>query len=131
MKELNKDFKARDAIIFDETPDWGEACGGVIRFTDLTLEQLKRLIEGHFIWLNETQNDSPSTMEFLEFMERYPMVTCHGYAVSPDRDDYRVTIEGLSYKGLVNRELSDAFLGLCKHADNLSTLQTDLYSWWD
>jgi len=39
----------------------------------------------------------PTIGEFWELLKKYPneRVTLHGYIVSPGRDDYRITIEGL------------------------------------
>jgi len=33
--------------------------------------------------------------KIYEFMQRYPKYKAHGYAVSDERDDYRISIEGV------------------------------------
>jgi hypothetical protein len=67
-------------------------------------------------------------------MQNYPEVRAHGYVVSPDRDDYRVTIEGLECPEFKLTEDSFGlyinFVKLCRHADELE-INSELYSWWD
>ncbi len=64
-------------------------------------------------------------------MEKYPVAKAHGYVVSPYRDDYRVTIEGLSVdRADVTPEVRNAFLDFSENADQLDT-DGDLNSWWD
>ena len=69
--------------------------------------------------------------EFLDFMRKHPAAVAHGYAVSPDRDDYRITIEGLRVpRNDATWDLEQAFEEFCQSADELMT-NGELYSWWD
>ena len=93
---MNKDVKRRDEIIFgkyDET----KYSGGLRSFT-CTREVIEKLIEEDFIDLEECQNYSPTTQEFMDMTDPESGVTnveFQCYAISPDRNDYRVTIEGV------------------------------------
>jgi len=47
-------------------------------FYGLSVGVLEILIAEGFIDLDENQNNSPTTEEFLEFMKKYPDVKAHG-----------------------------------------------------
>lgn len=127
---MNPDYKNRDSIIFGEYNEQ-DYLGGTKRFENLSLKQLEELVEKDYIGLNECQNLSPPVQDFLEFMRKYPKVNAHGYVVSHKRDDYRTSIEGLSYHGEVNKELLLDFVHLCRHADEFVAEEEELFSWWD
>ena len=127
-----KQIKERDGIIFgDVLPDWAKREGDVIHFQNLNAEELQQLVDKKYIELDENQNDSPSTEEFLDFMKKYPATTTHGYVVAPDRDDARVTLEGLAVDPAdVTPELLRAFVDLCRLADEFDCCDR-LFAWWD
>lgn len=80
----------RDRILGVDTSE-----DGVTRLPQITLYQLDALIAEGFTEPNDRQNRSPTASQFLNFMKRWPTAVANGYAVHPDRDDYRVTVEGL------------------------------------
>lgn len=133
MKTLNKDYKKRNEIIFgdDDVDSKDNWLGGTRRFESLDLEQLELLIKNKFIDLEECQNCSPSVADFRDFMKQYPEVMAHGYAVSHNRDDYRVSLEGLWFRGNVSKKMLLDFVHLCRHADEFVTGDDELYAWWD
>lgn len=132
MRTLNRDYHKRNEILFgDDIVDGEGWLGGTRRFEELNLSQLKELVDNEFIDLEDCQNCSPSVGDFLEFMSKYPKVLAHGYAVSHNRDDYRVSLEGLYFKGRVSKELLKDFVYLCRHADEFNIGDNTLYSWWD
>ena len=90
---MNKDYKARDEIIFGKY-DPNSYFGGCKRFS-CSKETIQTLIDNDFIDLEECQNCSPTTKEFMEYVNDLNDVIFNCYAISPNRDDYRVTIEGL------------------------------------
>jgi len=106
---LNADEDLRNSIITGTTDKYPY---GIIGF-EISLEQLEQLVRENFINLKDAQNDSPTAGEFLEFMRQYPEVRAHGYAQplldSDFYNAYRVTIEGLIYRGPVSNELEEAF----------------------
>ena len=105
--------------------------GGCCGFEGLNLNQLNLLLNEGFIDPEEQQNCAPNTAEFKEFLEAYPDVTVHGYIISPDRTDYRVTIEGISYKGEVSTEMRQSFIEMFKFADEFDIEDDSLYCWFD
>ncbi len=127
---FNKDYKTRDQLLGIQA-DWTSQSGGIEYIETITIDQLEKLLTDKFIDPNDYQNESPTTRTFYEFMARFPNVSAHGYAVSPERDDYRVTIEGLYVKESdVTSELKKQFSELCQEADEYYD-QGELYSWWD
>lgn len=132
MADLDKkNVDERDKIIFGEKYKQNKYLGGCRSFSDLDVDALKQLIDMNFIDLEECQNFSPSVEEFYEFMKSHPCITCHGYAVSPERSDYRVTIEGLEYIGIVTMEMLVDFVDMFREADEFSVSTNGLYCWYD
>lgn len=121
----------RDLILFGEEYNEDKYGGGCRSFSDLDVESLKKLIDMDFIDLSEAQNYAPSVEEIYYFMKDHPLVTCHGYAVSPDRSDYRVSIEGIEYCGAVTMEMLVDFVDMFKEADEFSVSTNGLYCWYD
>jgi hypothetical protein len=124
---MNKDQALRDSII-GVTDSYH---GGCAHYNNLTLEKLQKLIDNDFIEMDEAQNEAPTIEEFYNFLKKYPKFTVHGYVVEKERDDYRVSIEGLEYKGKITFEMEKDFTEFCKHADDLICKQNKLYSWYD
>jgi len=126
---MNKDVNKRDQILFEENFDESKYSGGIRYFENLILNKLELLLKEDFIDKDESQNSSPTTKEFLEIIKKEPGLTCHGYAVSIERDDYRVSIEGI--EGQLNdikliEELNDADEFTIMNKDPLT-----IYCWWD
>lgn len=126
---FNRNFELRDEILGIEK-DW--TVQNEIKYLDeINLDKLEMLLLNGFIDPNDSQNESPTTKTFYEFMNRFPKVLAHGYAVSPYRDDYRITIEGLHVNEAdVTKEMKTQFFDLCKDADDYYD-KDELYSWWD
>lgn len=129
---MNRNQDRRDEIIGDCFED-ADYSGGLRSYGGLDIAKLKTLEQEGFLDLEETQNNSPSIAKFMAFMAKHPKVTCHGYVISRDRSDYRVSIEGLSCKDAdATPELRRAFAVFCRRADELDAEETgDLRSWWD
>ena len=94
--------------------------GGTESFSGMTLDTLDRLIQEGFVDPEGSQNASPASLQFRDFMDSFRAegVTAHGYIVSPARDDYRLTIEGLEARS-PNREFRAAFALAFADADEL------------
>jgi hypothetical protein len=98
MFEFNKDWKERDRIMIPylkERYNQKAINYDVLTFGGLPLEILQELLDKRFIDPEEKQNESPSVIQFKSMMTRYPTLLAHGYIVSPKRNDYRISIEGL------------------------------------
>jgi hypothetical protein len=92
---------------------------------------LEQLISNKFIDPEDQQNNSPRVKDIYNFMKNNPQVYAYGYAVSPKRKDYRVSIEGLVVnKKDVSEDLKQAFFDFCKTADEIH-IDDGLVSWWD
>lgn len=133
---MNNDFKRRDEILapfFDDQ----EYHGGIKPFKNMPLDVIKTLKDEDFIDLDEAQNNAPSVGEFITFIENNDKFLVHGYAVSFDRGDYRISFEGLSCcdeEYLTNLPTStlDNFIDFSSSADDFcAQLPSELYCWWD
>lgn len=127
---LNRDEKVRDEIIFGKyEPE--KYVGGIRRFDDLSLGNLLKLVRCEFIDVNERHNSCPHVETILLFMERYSGYFASGYAVSAERDDYRVSLDGLKKTGILTEvEKADA-LSLFGKADDFRLDENGLYCWFD
>jgi len=133
---MNKDYKRRDEIIFGNYRASRYESGGCAR-ADISIVQLKQLIEEDFINVHENQNDSPNVLEFLNDIEGHEdNAIFEIYAISPDREDYRVTIEG------INIDISDSdkdalcyFIEQWRYADEFTINNMangySIRAWWD
>ena len=96
------------------------------RFEGLSLEQLKTLVTEGFAKTRERQNYSPSIGEFLDYFEDGGVsVTFHGYVVSPERADTRVSVEGFVCR------YADHIVNDFHHADEFTVYNGWIYAWWD
>ena len=131
---MNKNFELREKIIYgDHIPT--KYFGGCRNFS-CTREVIQELLENDFIDPKECQNDSPSVQEFFDFTEGFDDVEFECYEISPDRDDYRVTIEGIDisipdndHDGLSN------VVDYLRYADEFDMTHTGskyfIHAWWD
>ena len=132
-------YVERDVVIFGKEIDWKngkESLGGILRFSEMSLDTLKFLVEKEFACLDDTQNDAPSLGEFIEFLEECnnDNIKLHGYAVSPWRDDYRVTIEGMIFDydpDTLNMDLHRKIVLFNRRAYKFDDKDGKLISWWD
>lgn len=126
---MNKDIVTRDTMIFGSF-DREKYMGGVRKFSNLPCSVLMNLVTEDFADPEETQNNSPTIREFIEFMKKYAGYTAHGYVVIDTRDDYRVSVEGIDKGGDADsiEELKE-FVKLCRWADDLDV--DTMYCWYD
>ena len=89
-------------------------------FNELTYDNLQKLIAEGFADPDDMQNSSPSIGEIAEFLKANPFFTAHGYIVCPERDDVRVSLEGVESAHLLNRTELEAFVEMFRHADEFS-----------
>jgi hypothetical protein len=134
MFTFNKNFKRRDEIIFkDSRPNYA---GGIIR-VELTEYQLDQLFEEKFIDPKGTQNYSPSNKEIYDFIRKSPIpFKALAYTVSPEREDYRVSLEGVTFTAKGYTEIYTKadlihFFDTFKYADELKITEDILYAWYD
>lgn len=126
--DMNKDWQKRDGII-----GVTEYSGGIARFEKLSLYQLEELIDLGFASLENRHNYAPAIGSILEFMRSYPDFVAHGYAVSIDRDDYRVSLEGVKLSRKPTTKEFKAFINTFKGADECTGVFSSkgLWCWYD
>jgi hypothetical protein len=126
----NKDFTRRDTLLKIKA-DWKNTAGGLVAFEGIDVATLDILIAEKYAHPLDQQNDAPTLKEIFLFMAKYPQVLASGYAVSPLRDDYRITVDSLYVaRAKVTPTLRQAFMELAKNAAE-SGFSEDLYCWWD
>jgi hypothetical protein len=131
----NRDSQSRDRILFGVEIDWEQQSGGIKQFEGIALSQLEQLVAGGFANPHDRHNFAPSIAASIEFARQWSRcgstVCFEGYAVHPLRDDYRVSIDGITLQRTFADEAIVAFREFARHADEL-TLESDyLRAWWD
>ena len=95
ITDFNLDQQLRDSRLTWASWDRDDYSGGVRHFIGMDLNTLKWMIEHKFADPGYYQNNAPTIAEFVDFMEDHPGVWAHGYVVSVERSDYRLSIEGI------------------------------------
>lgn len=139
MKKLNKDWKRRDEILGIRV-DWDKS-SGVERFGPLTLQELQMLAYHDFLDVEDYQNSGPSIKRIMEEMANYEDIQAYGYAVSPRRPDYRVTIDEVRISGELGERLiakyapdpdfTDQLVEMIETADEKDEHHGKFRLWWD
>lgn len=124
-------LKDREIIIFGHEVDWEDHLGRTAHFKGIHIDKLKELLKKKLINPDLTQNGSPTIEAFMDFMEKHPDVLAHGYVIVPSRDDHRVSLEGVEYKGEATKELIYAFAEAFRYADEFEISKNGLHCWWD
>jgi hypothetical protein len=98
---MKSDYRQRDLILkgfFDSK----EYIGGTKQFSKLPLELLELLLLEEHIDHEEKHNNAPSIRDLIIFAKQMNEKGYYfffgGYAVSPDREDYRVSIDTINIK---------------------------------
>lgn len=104
--------------------------GGCASFSGMTYKTLKTLVDKGYADPEDNTNGSTTLGEYLEFMKTHPRFRAHGYVISNDRDDRRITVEGLASSNITLNELYD-FIALERYADEFEATQSYCRSWWD
>ena len=131
---LNKaNVNKRDLILFGEDYDPRKYSGGIRYFSGLDYSGLTELFRLDVIDPDDRQNeDAPNSSEFLEFLYDHARFTAEGYAVSPERDDYCVSLEGVDCDGYFSpKDLVD-FVMMFRFANEFSVdTEEGLHCWYD
>lgn len=114
--------------------------GGIIN-VNITYDMIKKIMENteNYIDLSRTQNDSPTMETFINFCKEHPQFAMIGYVVSPKRDDYRISVDGIKGPNTEeNIKLLDGFIRNAETMPDEYGLCTDdffsgvvIRAWWD
>ena len=121
----------RDMILFDELYDEEKYFGGIRSFDGVNYDDFRELLSSNLIDPEDAQNYAPTAGEIGEFLREHPNFTAHGYAVSPMRDDYRISFEGVSCELEYSKEDMLDFVNLFRLADEFTIEPGSLYCWFD
>lgn len=128
--KFNYDVNKRDNMIFGEDYCKEKYLGGARHFDRIDYQLAKELINCGFMDPEEAQNCSPYVEDLVDFLEEHNNFYAFGYVISPERQDYRVSLEGIASDEPF-KDLEDAkeFIDLCRSADEFSVNLP--YAWWD
>lgn len=94
---------------------------------------LRQLMAEGFLNPFERQNDSPTVKEMMDFCagEDEDNWIFHGYTVSPERIDYRVSIEGFEARTEPLHIRKKEFAQFNHKASKLFLEEGECYCWYD
>lgn len=123
----------RDQIIFGEDFNPKKYMGGLRRFDNLSLDQINQLDELGAINRNDCQNNAPSAGEMIDFLRSRDTEGwyVHGYCISPERSDFRISFEGVVKKSSPTRKDIIDFAKRFKWADEFDIDENGLRCWYD
>ena len=121
----------RDQIIFGEDYNKDSYLGGIRRFDCLEADDLHALLDADLADREDKHNYAPSFGEIMKFLDSHPNFWAHGYAVSPERDDCRVSLEGVECGSVYDLSDVQDFFSVFKCPDDVSVTKTGMYCWFD
>jgi hypothetical protein len=125
---VNFDDKRRMELLGIDSPKYR---GGVVRFQNLDASRLKMLIDEGFASVEDAQHHSPSLGEVFKYIQQYPEFMASGYAVSPRRSDYRISIDGVMGKVDVDSDAYNDFIRLFNAADEFESTDGFCRAWFE
>lgn len=123
----------RDQIVFGEDYKSKKYGCGLRRFHELTISQIDQLEEAGIIDKRDAQNDSPTAGEIIEFLRERKTDGwyAHGYCIGPDRDDFRITFEGVGKKTAPSQQDIIDFAMMFRFADEFDISNDGVRCWYD
>jgi hypothetical protein len=105
--------------------------GGVRYFRGLPVNVAQKLIDGGFVEMGPW-NDCPGVADAIfPFLRRNSEFTAHGYAVSPERQDARITIEGVERSAALTKAEIIDFATSFNGADEIQLTPDYARCWYD
>lgn len=124
----NRDYEVRDELV-DLDISWGVGDIGGTMSIEVDAAVVESLLKRGFLDPHGRQNLGASAWEIFQFMCDHPTSFAMGYVVSPDREDYRVTLDSIFAIGDID---TDRLRELCKDADEAEVLPGEGGGcWWD
>ena len=109
----------------------GSAYGGINRFRGLPVDVLEKLIFNGFVRLGRWNSCAGVQDLFLPFLLRHREFTAHGYAVSKERPDFRIEIEGVECDSPMAIETVIDFAKTFRRADDFFLSPAHARCWYD
>ena len=135
MYMTKQEANEREQLIFGREYDSEKyRYGGVVEFDCISYETAKTLLDRGHIKPNDSQNESPTASEFMEFIEQHEPDKWYlsGYVVLAEREDTRVTITGIGCTNCQDRQTAVDFVMANRFADKLVCEESGaLYCWYD
>lgn len=106
--------------------------GGICRFDKMSIPTARELIKLGYLDPGDAQNYAPSAKEIVDFCSGDDEENwyVHGYVVSPERDDCRISIEGCGCEPMPDRDKLIAFVDMFRYADEFK-IDDGCYCWFD
>lgn len=124
----------REQIVFNRPYDTDSyrRSGGCRRFDNMDVNTARKLIRLGYLDPNDCQNASPSAREIIDFCsdDDSDIWYLHGYVISPERGDCRITIEGCGSSARPSSDRIVAFVDMFRYADEFS-IDGACYCWYD
>ena len=101
-------------------------------FDSMTPETARKLMNMGYADPEDSQNGAPTFEEMTVFCEKHPGFKLHGYVIGGDRDDARVTAEGVQGTAQNLEDMLD-FIETFRCADDCDTNRETrgCYCWYD
>lgn len=138
-----KTDRERERILIGHEVDWSDQFGGMVRFWNgegggdpIGPDRFRHLINAGYIDPDGSQNRSPTMEDLCSYgemlVEKYDVAVQYtGYMISPDRDDGRITVTGITVTGSIPMAVRDGFRERFSEADNFSVGSDRCSAWWD
>lgn len=106
--------------------------GGCCRFEGLDVATANLLVALGYLDPEDRQNSSPTAREIIDFCngDDRDIWNLHGYVISPERADCRVTIEGCKSKSMPSADRIIDFAKTFRDADDFY-VDSYCYCWYD
>jgi hypothetical protein len=124
----NRDSVRRDRLVGVAPND--PYLGGIAYFYDADANDVAALIDAKFVNPYESQNEAPTVWEIFQLQCRYPQVLASGYVVSPDRPDYRTSIDDIHADRSVTM-LREPAREFCADAEDMDFTVESFECFWD
>ncbi len=131
------DFKERDNFMLEKTNLLYEkedkvksGAYDIFNFEGLEFEDAKECVRKGWLNLNENQNESPTVGEIIEFLRSNPSFSAIGYVVNPEREDTRISFEGVIAIKEPTPEEYKAYVDMFRTADEFDN-EMPFRAWYD
>ena len=126
--KMNMNDKRRHEIV---GLDFSDEKYDLKRIDNITADKLQILIDEKFADPTDCQNSAPSIADILEFLKANKGFSAHGYIITPKRNDYRVSLEGVDKRGDISVEDRQAFTDMFRMADEFTCDSNSCHCWYD